>query len=133
MEDFDVAEVVKCYVSLRNERDTARVVYEEQEARFKDGLDKLKAVLLSQCNALNVESLKTTAGTVIKQTKERFYTQDWDGFYKFVLETQLPQLLEKRIAQGNFKQYMIENPSDGLPPGVSVFREFDVVVRKPNS
>jgi hypothetical protein len=42
-------------------------------------------------------------------------------------------LLERRIHQTNFKQFMSEHEGDGLPPGVNAMREFDVTIRKPSS
>jgi hypothetical protein len=61
---------------------------------------------------------------------ERYYCSDWDNFRKFVLENQALELFEKRINQGNFKQFMENHEGDGLPPGVSVMREYGITVRK---
>jgi hypothetical protein len=47
-----------------------------------------------------------------------------------VFDNEALELLEKRIHQGNFKQFMADNESDGLPPGVSVMREYGITVRK---
>jgi len=41
--------------------------------------------------------------------------------------------LDRRIHQGNFKEFIAERQEDGLPPGVNVMREFGIVVRKPAS
>jgi len=38
--------------------------------------------------------------------------------------------LERRIHQGNFKQFMAEHEQDGLPPGVNVMREYAITVRR---
>jgi hypothetical protein len=64
---------------------------------------------------------------------ERFYCNDWDNFRKFVLENEAVELLERRIHQGNFKEFMSEREGDGLPPGVNAMREFGITVRKPAS
>jgi hypothetical protein len=90
----------------------------------------LETALLSVCNEINADSIKTKHGTVMRKLSERFFCEDWDNFRKFVLDNQALELFEKRIHQGNFKQFMAENESDGLPPGVSVMREFGVTVRK---
>jgi hypothetical protein len=66
----------------------------------------------------------------MRKLNERYFCQDWDNFRKFVVENASLELLEKRIHQGNFKQYMAENEADGLPPGVSVMREYGITVRK---
>jgi hypothetical protein len=49
------------------------------------------------------------------------------------MENDAVDLLERRIHQGNFKQFMAEHERDGLPPGVNVMREFGIVVRKPSN
>jgi len=64
---------------------------------------------------------------------ERFYCNDWDNFKKFILEHQAIDLFERRIHQGNFKEFMSGHKDDGLPPGVNVMREFGITVRKPTS
>jgi hypothetical protein len=62
--------------------------------------------------------------------KERFYCTDWTNFKDFVEQKGSIDLLERRIHQKNFKDFMAERQSDGLPPGINVLREFDIVVRK---
>ncbi len=47
-----------------------------------------------------------------------------------MLENEALELFEKRIHQGNFKQFMEGHEGDGLPPGVNVMREYGVTVRK---
>jgi hypothetical protein len=39
-------------------------------------------------------------------------------------------LLERRIHQRNFKEFISSRQADGLPPGVNALREYDIVVRK---
>jgi hypothetical protein len=132
MSDINVGSLVDDYMHLRMEYEELKHEFEADEARLKLSMDYLKQQLLAQCNSLGVDSLKTEHGTVIRQLKERYYTQDWEGFHRFVIENRLPQLLEKRIAQGNMKEYLTEHAQeDGLPPGVNVLREFEITVRKP--
>jgi hypothetical protein len=66
----------------------------------------------------------------MRKLNERFFCQDWDNFYKFVLDNEAVQLLERRIHQSNFREFLRENVNDGLPPGVNVMREYGVSVRK---
>jgi hypothetical protein len=104
--------------------------YEASDAKLKEDMSKLEAVMLDMCNAVNADSIKTKHGTVMRKLNERYFCQDWDNFYKYVLENEAVQLLERRIHQGNFKEHLAENEADGLPPGVNVMREFGVSVRK---
>ena len=127
---MDTERVVEAYLAIRNERDRIRHEYEAQDARLLEDLKKVEAVLLSLCNSINVDSVKTSLGTVMRRLNERYYCSDWDNFRKFVLENQALELFEKRINQGNFKQFMENHEGDGLPPGVSVMREYGITVRK---
>jgi hypothetical protein len=92
----------------------------------------LEQSMLTVCNDTNASSIRTESGTVIRSLKERFTTNDWDNFKKFILENQAVDLLERRIHQGNFKEFIAEHKDEGLPPGVNVMREFTIVVRKPS-
>lgn len=127
---MDTEKVVEAYLAIRNERDRIRHEYEAQDARLVEDLKKVETVLLSLCNSINADSVKTSLGTVMRRLNERYYCSDWDNFRKFVLENEALELFEKRINQGNFKQFLETHESDGLPPGVSVMREYGITVRK---
>jgi len=128
----DMEELVKAYLTIRNERDRIEAEYEEKDRDLKDQMAILEQEMLKGCNEMNVQSLKTAHGTVIKSLKERFTCADRDNFNKFVLENEAVELFEGRIHQGNFKEFMAERHSEGLPPGVNVTREFTITVRKPS-
>ena len=49
--------------------------------------------------------------------------------HEFILEHEAPDLLEKRVNQGNMKQFLEENP-DVVPMGLNVDSEYVVTVRK---
>lgn len=123
-------QMVDAYLAIRAEREKLLREYEAQDARLKEDMAKIEAALLTVCNDINADSIKTTHGTVIRKLNERFYCNDWDNFRKYVLEREAIELLERRIHQSNFKQHMSESEADGLPPGVSVMREFGITVRK---
>jgi hypothetical protein len=48
---------------------------------------------------------------------------------RFVVENNAPDLLEKRLHQGNVKQF-IENNPDLVPPGLNVDSEYSITVRR---
>ena len=123
-------ELVSAYLGIRSRREQLLREHETADAALKEDSAKLEAVMLEMCNAVNADSIKTKHGTVMRKLNERFFCQDWDNFYKFVLENEAVQLLERRIHQGNFKEFLKEHESDGLPPGVNVMREFGISVRK---
>jgi hypothetical protein len=126
-------ELVETFITLRNERDRMRNEWEEQDGKIKEEMTVLEQALLSICNEANATSIKTDKGTVIRKLNERFFCSDWDNFRDYVLEHQALELLERRIHQGNFKEFIAEREAEGLPPGVNVMREYGVTVRKPTS
>jgi len=130
MSSVNTEEIVEAYLAIRNQRDKILREYEAQDALLKEDIKQLEVTLLSVCNSINVDSIRTKHGTVMRKLNERFFCEDWDNFRKFVLENEALELFEKRIHQGNFKQFMAENEGDGLPPGVNVLREFGITVRK---
>jgi len=129
----NLEELVKAYLTIRNERETLKAQYETNDKVLLDDMDALEKEMLVICNDTNASSIRTGSGTVIRKLNERYTTNDWDNFKKFVMDNDAVDLLERRIHQGNFKQFMSEHERDGLPPGVNVMREFGIVVRKPSN
>ena len=122
-------ELVKIYLTIRE----ARAKLEEQDKQLKEEMEVISTAMLAICNEANADSIKTQEGTVIRQTKDRFYCSDWDSLKQFILENNAVDLLERRIHQTNFKEFMSEHQADGLPPGVNCMREFAISVRKPTN
>lgn len=129
----NLEELVKAYLTIRIEREKILGEYEEQDKKLKEDMVLIEQSMLGVCNDTNADSIKTQHGTVIRKLNERFYCNDWDNFKQFVLDNEAVELLERRIHQSNFKEFISEHRQDGLPPGVNVMREFGIVVRKPAS
>ena len=127
---IDTEELVTAYLAIRTEREVLLRQYEDKDKALKADMARIEAALLDVCNTVNADSIRTSHGTVMRKLNERFFCSDWDNFYKFVMEHEAPHLLERRIHQGNFKEFMGNHENDGLPPGVNVMREYGVSVRK---
>lgn len=130
MSNVNTEEVVSAYLNIRTEREKILREYEAKDAKLKEDMSKIEALLLEVCNNINADSIRTSHGTIMRKLNERFFCQDWENFKKFILENEALELFEKRIHQGNFKQFMADHDGDGLPPGVSVMREYGITVRK---
>lgn len=129
----DTEELVGDYLEIRRMRESLKANYESQDEELKDAMESIKEALLAICNENNQNGFKTNSGTVTRQVKDRFFCTDWDNFKKFVELEGSIDLLERRIHQRNFKEFMSEREGDGLPPGVNALREYDIVVRKASS
>lgn len=128
-ENPTVDELVSVFIKIRDARDAARREHEAKEADFNEQLDMINARLLEICKDTGADSIKTAHGTAIRGVKSRYWTSDWDSFYKFMIEHNVPELLERRIQQTNIKQFLEENP-ELLPAGLNVDREYAITVRR---
>ena len=122
--------LVKIYRKLRTRMTELTQEYDTQAEVLKGQQDEIKNAIKEQMKAMGVTSVRTTEGTAVMSVKTRYYTQDWDSFKKFMIEHEAIDLLEKRIAQLNMKQFLEENPGV-VPPGLNSASEYDISVRKP--
>jgi len=126
-------DLVTTYLTIRTERNTLKNQWEIRDSELKADLDELERAMLVACNEINADSIRTGSGTIIKSLKETYTCGDWDNFKQFVVDNNALDLLQQRISQTNFKEFMSTRQEDGLPPGISTLREFAITVRKPTS
>jgi len=125
--------LVETYLAIRNERDKLSREHDAKDKELSNDLAQIEQVLLNSCNEVGADSIRTGAGTVIKSTKENFVCGDWDNFKQYVMQHDAIELLQQRIHQTNFKEFLSGREDEGLPPGISSMREFKVTVRKPSN
>ena len=102
---------------------------DSEMAALEEQRTEVRLAIKDQMKAQGLKTVNTTSGTVSLVTKTRYNTQDWDSFKTFILEHQVVDLLEKRIAQSNMATFLEENPGV-LPPGLNSVTEYDVRVTK---
>ena len=122
--------LTKIYRKIKTEIDTMTQEYDTKLEELKAQQDEIKFAIKDQMKALGVTTVKTPFGTVSMRTSTRYSTQDWASFKEFILEHSVVDLLEKRIAQGNMRTFLEENPGV-VPPCFNSVSEFQVVVTKP--
>ena len=125
-------ELVKAYIAIRNKRDANAREFNAKDSELKAELAQLDQVMLSSCNEIEADSIKTNSGTIIKTTKENFVCGDWDNFKQYVMQNDAIELLQQRLHQTYFKEFLSNRTDEGLPPGISSMKEFQIVVRKPS-
>lgn len=123
--------LAKIYRKIKAEIDTLTQEYDTKIEQLKAQQDELKYAMKDQMKALGVKSVNTNFGTVSMVNKTRYSTNDWDSFKKFVIENDVVDLLEKRIAQSNMARFLEENPGM-VPPGLNAFSDFEIRVTKPS-
>ena len=130
-EAIPLDKLAQIYRKIREKIDVLTKEYDTQVETLKAQQDEIKFALKDQMKAMGVKSVQTTYGTVSLVTKTRYSTLDWDSFKRFVIEHEVVDLLEKRIAQTNMANFLEENPTL-VPPGLNSSTEFDISVRKPS-
>ena len=122
--------LAKIYRKIRSNIATLTQEYDTKVEVLKAQQDEVANAMKDMMKTMGVTSVRTSEGTVVLSVSTRYNTQDWDSFKKFVVEHDAVDLLEKRIAQGNMRQFLEENPGT-LPPGLNSSSEYSVSVRKP--
>jgi hypothetical protein len=117
------------YIKMRDARGRLLEEYKKQDGQIEHDMHLIEQEMLEICKAVNADSIKTKAGTVVRSVKSRYWTNDWDSMHRFIAEHHAFGLLEKRLHQTHMKQFLEENP-DVCPAGLNVEREFTVVVRR---
>lgn len=123
--------LARVYRKIKSEIDALTQEYDTKLEQLKAQQDELRFAMKDQMRALGVKSVNTAFGTVTMVQKTRYSTDDWDSFKKFVVENDVVDLLEKRIAQSNMARFLEENPGS-VPPGLNSFSDFEIRVTKPS-
>jgi ribosomal protein L4 len=121
--------LVKIHTKIKSRIDALTKEYDTAVEQLKAQQDEVRFAIKDKMKALGLKSVNTAYGTVSLSTKVRYNTQDWDSFKKFILEHQVVDLLEKRIAQTNMATFLSENPGV-VPPGLNSHTEFEIRVTK---
>lgn len=126
---YEMDEIAKAYVALRQARRQLKAQYEAEDAKYKQGLEKLESIMLDHLNNSGAESVRTEHGTFYKQEVMTPSASDWQLVYDWIKENEAWDLLERRLKVGFVKEFQ-EAHDGALPPGVSTYRQYVVRVRK---
>ena len=130
MSDVPNAEkLTTVYLKIKDKRAELSADFKEKDAELVEQLDKVKRALLDYCEEQGVDSVRTSSGLFYRSARTRYWTSDWSSMHEFILENEVPELLDKRVNQNNIKQYLEENP-DKVPKGLNVDSEYIVSVRR---
>lgn len=121
--------LAEVYIKMRDKRKELLAEFEAQDSRIEAQMDMVAEELLKLCKDIGADSIKTAAGTVFRSVRTRYETTDWESMYNFILEHDIPQVLERRISTTNMKQFLDENPTL-MPVGMNINNKYTVTVRR---
>lgn len=127
--DVSVDKLVSVFIKMRDERDRIKRDMEKQIEDIEAQMKVVSGELLSICKETGADSFRTPFGTAYRTLKERYWTNDWESFHKFMQDNGAMELLERRIHQTNMKQFLEENP-DMHPAGLQRDREYQITIRR---
>tara|TARA_R110000787_G_scaffold270088_1_gene377027 strand:+ start:83 stop:484 length:402 start_codon:yes stop_codon:yes gene_type:complete len=124
-----LTKLTETYIKIRDKRKEVQAAYDKEYGRLSEQQDLIKQELMKHCKEHGVESVKTGAGLFYRTTKTKYWTNDWEQMHQFIVEENVPELLERRVSQKAIAQYLEENP-DKLPKGLNSVTEYTINVRK---
>jgi predicted metal-dependent phosphotriesterase family hydrolase len=129
MDEVPLNKLAKVYLKIRAAEQALQQEYDEKLESLAAQKKEVQSAMREKLLAEKATSIKTDAGLVLLTTETRYWTSDWDSFYAFIRKHDIPQLLERRVAQGNMRKFLEDNP-DNKPPGLNADTEYKVSVRK---
>ena len=124
-----VDEVVSAYIKLRAKKDAMEANTKAEVKKIVEKMDKFEGWLKQQADAQGVTSFKTKHGTAFLKTTDYANVENWDAAFKFILDNQAYDLLNKAVSKVAVRGYIETNKA--VPPGVNYGTKIEVEVRKP--
>jgi hypothetical protein len=124
-EQLNADRLVRIYVKIREKR----LALEKDVATLQEQQDVVAKEILEICKEQGASTIRTEHGTISRRTSKRFWTSDWDSFYKFIKEQDAFVLMQQRIHTANMEQFLEENP-DLHPPGLNADATQTIVITK---
>lgn len=125
----DADKLVKVYIKIRDAKAAKTKELEDEIAKLDEQLGTVEAELLELCKSTGQDGGKTQHGSFRRSIKTRYWTSDWDKMYDFIKEHNAPELLERRVAQTAFKEFLSSNP-DKMPEGMNVDSRYAITVTR---
>lgn len=129
MSEAKADKLTLAYIKMRDKRAELLKEYEAQDAKISEQMTMVEDELRKLFDEVGLESIRTTYGTVYRSVKTQYQVNDWDNMYKFVMEHNVPQLLQRRVSPTNMKQFLDENPTL-MPIGMNIDNRYTVTVRR---
>ena len=126
---MDANKLVKVHIKIRDARKALSDTFNTGDRQLKAQQLRIEGELLRFLQESKLDSVRTDSGTFYRQEDITPRGDDWEAFYAWVKEHDAFDALERRIKKTFVKEYM-EGNEGAIPPGVSVFREYVVRIRR---
>jgi len=127
----DMDELSQQYLRLRQKRELLKERFTAEDDELEKAMAEIEAQLLNTLNEVNSNSMSTDSAVIMRSVRKRYNPSNWDAVYKLIERHKAYGLLEKRIHNGNMKDFLEEHP-DEYPAGLNVDSRYAVTVRRKN-
>ncbi len=129
MKVTNINEALKAYNLIEDARDKIRKKYDEQDSALKKVKDEVEQFMLQEMKNMNLQAFEVPGeGVANIRVKRRFGGADWGLVWRFVVDNDCPQMLQKRLLDTAVQQYLDEHGT--LPPGINTEAKQVIVVTK---
>jgi hypothetical protein len=127
--DAPIDKRVARYVKLREARAASNKDATTLDQSFKEALEAIESSLIKDAQEQGVTGFKTEAGTTYLDERMLASVADENAFFGFVKDQGDLDFFERRVKVAHVKEWMEANEGR-LPPGLNVFRELTMKVRR---
>jgi hypothetical protein len=127
MSSVSIDELIGAYLDLRQMRSDLKRKYEADDELYKAQMETIERELHKRMLESGVKSFGGTRGTSYLELKTRARADDWALAHEFMAKNGRLDMLQRRLSDSVIKQFIEETGTP--PPGISVFQEYEVVVR----
>jgi hypothetical protein len=127
----DMDDLSQQYLRLRQKREILKERFTAEDGELEKGMAEIEAQLLDTLNSINSNSLSTNTAVIMRSVRKRYNPSNWESVYQLIEKHKAYGLLEKRIHNGNMKDFLEEHP-DEYPAGLNVDSRYAVTVRRKN-
>jgi hypothetical protein len=124
-------ELSQQYLRLRQKRELLKERFTAEDGELEKAMAEIEEQLLNTLNEVNSNSVSTQSAVIMRSVRKRYNPTNWDAVYKLIERHKAYGLLEKRIHNGNMKDFLEEHP-DEYPAGLNVDSRYAVTVRRKN-
>ena len=126
---YDADRLVRVYIKMRDAKTAMVAEHDTRMAALEVQMEAIEAELLNICKTTGQDGGKTAHGSFSRTVKTRYWTGDWSAMHAFIREHDAVDLLERRVAQTNMKQFLQDNPGL-MPEGLNVDSKYSITVRR---
>jgi hypothetical protein len=127
----DMDDLSAQYIRLRQKREILKERFTAEDGELEKAMAEIETQLLDTLNASNSNSMSTNTAVIIRTVRKRYMPTNWNAVYELIQRHGAFGLLEKRVHNGNMKDFLEEHP-DEYPAGMNVDSRYAVTVRRKN-